>query len=69
MTLKDQIIKEQHGFITDQDLPFIIAENRFTRCLVRCGCGRFTCSAQDVAHFVSIIDGSDDYVRDVSLMA
>ena len=69
MTLVEQIRKEKYGFITDQDLPSIIAEDRFTRCLVRCGGGRFACSAQDVAHFVSIVDGSDDYVRDVSLLA
>jgi len=57
------------GFITHKQLPAIIAENRFQQCLIRCGSGRLICSAQDVAHWIAIIENEgSDYVRDVSLL-
>ena len=43
--------------------------HRFAQVLVRCGGGRFICSAQDAKHFMSIITNEDsDYVRDVSII-
>lgn len=61
---------KNHGFITEEDLPEIVKANRFEKLLVRCGCGRFTCSAQDVAHFMGIIRREkSDYIRDVSFPA
>jgi len=60
--------KSRCNFIKDTDLPEIIKENRLQQVLVRCGNGRFICSAQDVTHFVSIIEKEkSDYIRDVSL--
>ncbi len=57
-------------FLDMDDLAGVIAANRLLPVLVRCGCGRFTCAAQDVAHFVAIVGNSgDEYVRDVALIA
>lgn len=69
MTKIQQLRQENYGFITKDDLPAIIAENRLQQCLVRCGGCRFVCPAQDVTHLVEIIDASADYVRDVSFPA
>ena len=70
MTTIERVRQNNYGFITEDDLPGIISENRLQPCLVRCGSGRFSCPAQDVAHFVAMVDSaeSDDYVRDVSLL-
>ena len=58
-----------YGFLAAVDLPELIAVDRLQPCLVRCGAGRFTAPAQDVAHFVAIIEADGrDYVRDVSMM-
>jgi len=62
-------LKDYYGFVTDLDMPEVVAEDRLYPCLVRCGGGRFTCPAQDVKHFVDIItEHRGDYVRDVSLL-
>ena len=64
-----EIIKENHGFVqTPEQMKSIQKENRLQMMLVRCGGGRFVCPAQDVEHFVAIInkEGSD-YVRDISI--
>ena len=69
-TLADKI-EEQGYFITDEDLPKLVQYNRLVLLLVRCGNGRFLCSAQDVGHFIGMIENAQglhtDYVRDVSL--
>lgn len=60
------------GCLSKSDVAQIAADpaTRLTALLVRCGCGRFTAPAQDVAHFISAIEASGhDYVRDVSLPA
>ena len=63
-------------FFQSADLPALIEIDRLMPVLVRCGNGRFTCAAQDVTHFIAIIEehsndspGSveNDYVRDISL--
>lgn len=61
----------QHGFFTDQsDLTQLATLDRLRSVLVRCGNGRFTCAAQDVMHFIGMIEASNgDYVRDCSLLA
>lgn len=60
---------DTYGFITsDEDLATIARGLPATQLLVRCGCGRFIAPAQDVAHFVEIIEREgSDYVRDVSI--
>jgi hypothetical protein len=55
------------GFIRADQMPTLIALDRLHPCLVRCGNGRFTCGAQDVAHFIRCVEAGGDYVRDVSL--
>jgi len=63
-------IRLHGGFIAEEQVPAIIAYNRLELLLVRCGGGRFMCPAQDVKHFISIIEADGrDYVRDVSLPA
>ncbi len=66
------------GFLNEKDLQTIAADpaTRLSQVIVRCGGGRFQCAAQDVQHFVRIIeehasrpDAVGDYVRDVSLPA
>ena len=72
------------GFLTSEDMPEIIKINRLMMVLVRCGNGRFLCPAQDLEHFMTIIQehsqlthektgqpevACGDYVRDVSLPA
>ena len=72
---------ERMGFLTAQEVADIAAdpETRLAGLLVRCGGGRFLAPAQDVAHFVGIIERDaelaevqgegNDYVRDVSVPA
>ena len=63
----DNLKSKNHGFVTQADLPFIVAENRFEPLLVRCGACRFTAPAQNIAWLVNIIEDSGvDYVRDIS---
>lgn len=68
MSIIDQIRQDRMGFVTESDIPAIIAEKRLQLLLVRCGGGRFMCPAQDVQHFISILEADGrDYVRDVSI--
>lgn len=71
-------IEQQCGFITAEDLPAIVGIDRLMLILVRCNNGRFLTPAQDVSHFLTIIEEhhdlvndlrKTDYVRDVSLPA
>ncbi len=66
--LSKKLMAERFGFVTESEVPTLIAEDRLMLLLVRCGGGRFICPAQDVQHFIDIIkrDGKD-YVRDVSI--
>jgi len=66
--LAEKIIVEHHGFLMRIDIDAAAKENPFMLLLVRCGCGRFLCPAQDAGHFADIVtrEGSD-YVRDVTL--
>ena len=62
-------INEQQGFLTEEDIGRVAMANPLQTVLVRCGGGRFTCAAQDVSHFVEIIQTeARDYVRDVCIM-
>jgi hypothetical protein len=64
--------RERAGFLSEDDVAKIAADptTRLTPLLVRCGGGRFTCPAQDVKHFIAIIERTDmDCVRDVSIPA
>lgn len=73
--------REQGGFLKDLDVALLAADDktRLTLLLVRCGGGRFLAPAQDVAHFIGIIERDadagkvhghgGDYVRDVSIPA
>ena len=57
------------GFLTEEQLPELVKLDRLHPVLVRCGGGRFTCGAQDVAHFLKCVTAGGDYVRDVSIPA
>lgn len=73
-------IAERGGFIKENEIDALIAVDRLMLVLVRCGNGRFLCPAQDVKHFIGIIEEharlkqektgqpmQGDHVRDVSL--
>ena len=63
-------IKEQGYFVTVDDVKRIVEIDRLHRVLVRCGGGRFACGAQDVEHFLAVIEASKmDYLRDLSIEA
>jgi hypothetical protein len=77
-TTLTRIVTEQGGFLLPKDVAELAQYDRLRQVLVRCGRGRFTCAAQDAAHFIGIIDRErqnssgcegSDYVRDVSLLA
>lgn len=57
----------QCGFLSMADVATIAENDRLRQILVRCGNGRFTCPAQDVAHFYRCVTAGGDYVRDCSL--
>jgi len=70
MNIIERIQTQKCGFVQDTDLPEIIAHNRMQLLIIRCGAGRFMCPAQDVEHFVGIVEREkSDYVRDISLYA
>jgi len=70
MSIIKKLLDEKCGFVSDKDLPEVIKENRFQQIMVRCGAGRFVCPAQDVQHFVSIIEKEkSDYIRDISIIS
>ena len=66
-----QRIHDDHcGFLREDDVAELAKLDRLHQLLVRCGCGRFTCAAQDVKHFIDLIEkASTEYVRDVSLLS
>ena len=71
--------REQHGFLKETDVQAIAADpkTRLTLLLVRCGGGRFLAPADQVQHFIGIIEREagdkigpgSDYIRDVSIPA
>lgn len=64
----ERIKEKNHGFVTDTDLPEIIKENESQVLLVRCGCCRFVTTANNLNHFIKVIE-TFDYVRDVSFVS
>lgn len=63
-----RVIKENDGFLRDIDLKLLAEQDRLRMILVRCGNGRFLAPAQDVKHFIDIIErDKSDYIRDISL--
>lgn len=63
-------IRSQAGGLTGDQVRSLASNDgtRLVKVLVRCGCGRFVCPAQDVMHFADIIENeASDYVRDFSL--
>ena len=61
------------GFLTQQDVAALAGHSvsRLWPLLVRCHGGRFVAPAQDVAHFIELIERAPggDFVRDVSFPA
>lgn len=60
----------RNPFLTESDVAALAKnqETRLTLLLVRCDGGRFIAPAQDVEHFIQLIErDGGDYVRDVSL--
>lgn len=70
MSIIQEALKDRLGFITENELPEVVKENRLQEILVRCGNGRFIAPAQDVKHFIDIIErDKQDYIRDVSILS
>jgi hypothetical protein len=62
------VAKERGGFLDNLGIETIAREDRLRLLLVRCGNGRFLAPAQDVKHFIAIIErDNQDYIRDVAL--
>ena len=71
--------RKNGGFLTEGDVALLAAdpETRLSLLLVRCGGGRFLAPADQVKHFIAIIEehnnfceehfSKGDYIRDVSL--
>jgi len=68
-TLQAFIAGLDFGFLNEPQLKQLANLDRLHPVLVRCGGGRFTCPAQDAAHFIACVAGHGDYVRDVSVPA
>lgn len=68
LALANLILSKPFGFVTDADLPQIIALDRLVWLLVRCGAqhGRFAAPAQDIPQLIATIEATGDWVRDVS---
>src|SRR5881392_2872760 len=64
--LQEFIDSKPMGFLSEADIPKLIALDRLCPVLVRCGGCRFTCGAQDVQHLMRCVEAGGDYVRDVS---
>ncbi len=72
-----QHIKANEGAVMPSDLDILVVHCPLRQVLVRCNNGRFLCAAQDVRHFVAIIErdygvqGPNavdvDYIRDITL--
>ena len=61
-------IAQPGGFIDEEMIDAIESIDRHAMLIVRCGGGRFMCSAQNVKHFVDIVNNErTDYVRDISV--
>src|SRR3990167_10476393 len=72
-------VRKNGGFLTEGDVALLAAdpETRLSLLLVRCGGGRFLAPADQVKHFIAIIEENNnfceehfskgDYIRDVSL--
>lgn len=63
---------QEHGFITEEQVNEIANHNETRLCLllIRCNGGRFLAPAQNVKHYVQIINEcGKDHVRDISIPA
>lgn len=72
--LLNDVVQNHHGFMNETTVVELAKLDRLRLVLVRCNGGRFMCPAQDVEHFVALVEsgkhrGHEDYVRDVSLPA
>lgn len=66
-TLAEFILKRPFGFITSAELPELIRLDRLCPLVVRCGCCRFICGAQDLETLSGYVKAGGDYVRDVAV--
>ena len=63
-------IWRDYGFLTALSLEKLIKVDPAHPVLVRCGCGRFVCAADNVPQMLKDLSTSkDNYVRDVGLVA
>jgi len=61
------ILARPFGFITDDDRRELLELDRLCPLVVRCGCCRFICGAQDLQTLLAYVKAGGDYCRDVSI--
>ena len=66
LALASIVLAAPCGFVTEDQIPAVIAADRLCLLLVRCGAKRFIAPAQDVAAMIQAVERDGDYVRDVS---
>ena len=59
-------VKGQHSFLHAEDIRVIRDIVPKASVLVRCGQGRFTCTIDNVEHFIGIIERHGDMVRSLT---
>ena len=69
--LRRDAFNKRGGFVTEADMPAIVAANRLEPMLIRWSTGRATVPADGVADLIEILDnaGGIVYVRDVQFPA
>ena len=55
------------GFITCQELDYLVERHRLCLLVVRFECGRFICPAQDLSTFLEPLEKAGLHLRDVSI--
>ena len=61
-------IKERHGYILSTEVDELVAYDRLIQCVIKSSMARMVCGAQDINHFVEMINAhKDDHVREVFL--
>jgi hypothetical protein len=64
--LANFILVHPFGFLTDSEVPLLIAIDPLCLLLVRCQQCRFLAPANQLQHIITALEFAGDYVRDVS---
>ena len=64
-----KIRRDRCGFVTEEDMPGLIALRPLCQCLIRCGDCRLVCAVQDVPRLIHCLEAEGTHIRDVSITA